>query len=710
MVILLGDFNAAVGKDTTSGCIGDCQPVGEPKTASQNGESLLMVASMNDLKVANTFFQHRSVHQFTHISNRASTRSRRRKVRVKRLHSVKDYILISAKFMSSVRDCRVYRSIPWDSDHLLLGMRMRLSLHAQLEQRPAQREYDTKLLEVPERSKEFCLQLQNRFDLLDEAQQSSQHEYTAFVESITETAKECLKPAAGGRRRTQYVISQRTMQLQEARRRAHARWMQSQTAAAKALRNQISRQADRAAQLDLQRHIDRQGIQARLLAQQRNMRGLSRAAKSMAGQLGAQPAPKAMRDASGKLQCGPSGVLAVLTAHFTDLLGGASELSSEVCNQLEADVFLFEQQHADTGDENDKWGECPTLAEVATCVKAMRTHAAPGEDLIDARVLKAGYVVLAWLHRIISAVWSSGKAPTEWKSAIIVALYKNKGAKDQPGNYRGISLLSIAGKVYATLIAKRVYAQTNEQLHEAQCGFRGGRGTIDAIFALRSLSQACSEKKKCMARAYIDFTKAYDCVNRQALWKVLRLYGVHSKLIALLDDLHSGTDAAVRMDGKLGSRFRVSSGVRQGCVIAPSLFNIFIDLVIKKALSRMPENCGIKIKSRSDDQSVLEGSFEYIVMLMYADDVVLMSHDPEELAYMLKAIDEVACEFGMKINASKTEIQIQDCDKELPLFNVSTGPVNIVDEFKYLGSWQQNGGSMDKEISVRRGRVFGVFL
>ena len=88
--------------------------------------------------------------------------------------------------------------------------------------------------------------------------------------------------------------------------------------------------------------------------------GLSRAAKSMAGQLGAQPAPKAMWDTSGKLQCGPSGVLAVLTAHFTDLLGGASELSSEVCNQLEADVFLFEQQHADTGDENDKWGECPT--------------------------------------------------------------------------------------------------------------------------------------------------------------------------------------------------------------------------------------------------------------------------------------------------------------------------------------------------------------
>jgi hypothetical protein len=229
------------------------------------------------------------------------------------------------------------------------------------------------------------------------------------------------------------------------------------------------------------------------------------------------------------------------------------------------------------------------------------------------------------------------------------------------------------------------------------------------MFTLRSIGAACGEFGKCMAKAYIDFTKAYDSINRHALWKALRAYGVHPKLIALLEDLHSDTFAAVRLAGKVGSRFRVSAGVRQGCVIAPTLFNVFIDVVVRKALTRMPENCGIKIQSQSNSQQD-RNSFEHVIMLMYADDLVLMSHDPAELAAMLRIIDEVAREYGMMINASKTEIQIHQCsDQSVFPVNISTGVVNIVGDFKYLGSWMAGNGSMNKEISVRRGRALGVF-
>ena len=708
IVIMLGDFNAAVGKDCSSGCIGKYQPESEPITASANGERLIRVAAMNNLKVANTFFQHRPHHQYTHVSNRASACSRRCRVKVKRLLSVKDYITISARHMSSVQDCRAYRGFTWDTDHVLVGMYMRLSLRAPQKQGAAHRDFDTTLLD------RFCIQLQNRFALLGDTEPtgaSSQQEYSNMAEALTEAARDCLKPNRGGgkvKRRGQFVLSQNTLKLLEARRKAHKVWLGSRSDAARRTRNKVSKQADRAVQLDLQRHTDLQAKEAQTLLMQRNLRGFMEATKRMAGHQKAKQSFPAMRDATGSMQYGPAQVMSIMTAHFNGLLGGATELSHEICNQMEADIFNFELQHKGGGDVMQPGGECPTLEEVTKCIAALRTHATPGEDQIDARMLKAGSVVCQWLHRVIVAVWESGKVPDDWKSAIIVALYKGKGPKDTAGNYRGISLLSIAGKVYATILARRLYKQTDEKLHEAQCGFRGGRGTVDAIFALRSLSQACSERRKCMARAYIDFTKAYDSINRHALWRALRLYGVHPKLIELLEDLHTDTFAAIRLGGKIGPRFKVLSGVRQGCVIAPTLFNIFIDLVMRKAISRMPGGCGVKIQTRAEGGAGV-GSFEYIVMLMYADDVVLMSHDPAELANMLRVVDVVASEFGMLINASKTEIQIHNFEGDLPPFNISTGSVTMANDFKYLGSWVQNDGSMDKEINVRRGRALGIF-
>ncbi len=182
-------------------------------------------------------------------------------------------------------------------------------------------------------------------------------------------------------------------------------------------------------------------------------------------------------------------------------------------------------------------------------IAALRNHAAPGEDLVDAQMLKAGPVAVEWLHRVVSSVGRSGRAPVTWKRAPIASIYKHQGAKDAPGNYRGISLLSIPGKVYASILLHRITSQVEGRHSEAQCGFRSNRGTADAIYVLRSLGAACGEFSMCLAKAYIELTKAYDSINRWALWKVLRLYNVSTKLIALLEDLHTGTTAAVRLDG-----------------------------------------------------------------------------------------------------------------------------------------------------------------
>ena len=310
--------------------------------------------------------------------------------------------------------------------------------------------------------------------------------------------------------------------------------------------------------------------------------------------------------------------------------------------------------------------------------------------------------------------------PIEWRRPLIVPVFK-KGDAKLPGNYRGISLLSIPGKVYALLLMRRVSAHVELQMHEAQCGFRPGRGTVDAMYTMRQILCKCERRGCAAAFAFVDLTKAYDSVNRAALWRVLKLYGVHPKLISLLEDLHQGTQAAVRLDRQIGTWFDVGCGVKQGCIIAPLLFNVFMDFLVRKAVSRMGE-CGITI-DMGGAPLPCEDNLVRLVQLLYADDLVLMSHDPEELAHMLVVLDGVMNAHGMRINAAKTEImlipalssrrqsQAHDVLQQSLSFQVQLagGVVHQVEEFKYLGSYLQKDGGCDRDVTARRGKTWGVF-
>ena len=101
-----------------------------------------------------------------------------------------------------------------------------------------------------------------------------------------------------------------------------------------------------------------------------------------------------------------------------------------------------------------------------------------------------------------------------------------------------------------------------------------------------------------MYLAFVDLSKAYDSIPRDTLWRVLHAYEVDEKLVQLLQDLHTGTRAAVKLAGGLSEWFDIKNGVRQGCVIAPLLFNVFFDCVVRSALAAMPEGCGVSLKTK----------------------------------------------------------------------------------------------------------------
>ena len=94
----------------------------------------------------------------------------------------------------------------------------------------------------------------------------------------------------------------------------------------------------------------------------------------------------------------------------------------------------------------------------------------------------------------IQSIWDQEKMPEDFHDALIVALYKYKGSTADCGNYWGISLLSIAGKIFARIILNRLIAVSEANLPEAQCGFRPGRGTVDMIFTVRQVQEKCLEQ------------------------------------------------------------------------------------------------------------------------------------------------------------------------------------------------------------------------
>ena len=189
------------------------------------------------------------------------------------------------------------------------------------------------------------------------------------------------------------------------------------------------------------------------------------------------------------------------------------------------------------------------------------------------------------MHVLCEKMFVDKQSPEEWSKAIIVPIYKSKD-KQECGNYRGISLLSIPSKVYTKILQQRIRKYVEESVSEEQAGFRKGRGTIDQLFVIRQLAEKYWEKNQTLFNNFIDFKQAFDSVWQKGLWQVLRNFGIPEDLIQLLEDLYRKTVSAVRIDGELTEWFKVTVGVRQGCNLSPYLFNLILEAMMMEALKK----------------------------------------------------------------------------------------------------------------------------
>ena len=361
------------------------------------------------------------------------------------------------------------------------------------------------------------------------------------------------------------------------------------------------------------------------------------------------------------------------------------------------------------------------MEEVKDAIASLKNTAA-GPCGIAAPILKyGGRVVVEWLHRVITATWTSATAPSEWKGSLFTFLYKGKGDKLDPDNYRGISLLSVCAKVYTQILLTRLRPILDPTLSESQCGFRKGRGCSDAHFCLRRLTELAHAHRAPLWVAFVDFRKAFDCVNRDALWAILASRGVPATLIALVRDLYTGCTGRVRVDNAISDPFPIGTGVRQGCALSPLLFSTFIDAVIRDALppdvtQQAGYQVGVELNGRLTQPSHPTNAARVhtltVADLLYADDAALIARSKTSLTLLLTRLQETAQRWGLTINLAKTKAMVfHPLSKTAPLpspIRLNGGSVHFVDSFLYLGSVWTPFGNLDNEVNRRAGAARGA--
>jgi hypothetical protein len=337
--------------------------------------------------------------------------------------------------------------------------------------------------------------------------------------------------------------------------------------------------------------------------------------------------------------------------------------------------------------ERDEWRENDaelldvefTEYEVKNEIMALSRGKACGLDGILPEMLKCGVdIVVPFLTKLFKKLFNDGIFPEQWSKAIIVPVFK-KGNVHNVDNYRGISLLSVVSKCYAKLLNRRLCLWLHDRniISECQAGFRKDYSPTDQIYNLYSIIQkTLTRKRRKLYVAFIDLRKAFDSVRHDILLDCLKKKGVSQKFFASIKAMYSSMLSCVRVNGELSDLFDCPVGVRQGCVLSPTLFSMFINYIAEQMASLGRH--GVQI---------LPGLME-IFILLFADDLALISTSPIGLQNQLNILHSCCEEMKMSVNIEKTKVMVFRKGGKLgkgECWYLANEKLEIVNRYCYLG-------------------------
>ena len=298
--------------------------------------------------------------------------------------------------------------------------------------------------------------------------------------------------------------------------------------------------------------------------------------------------------------------------------------------------------------------------EVRWALDSITTNKASGCDGITVelfQLLKDDAVKV--LHSVCQQIWKAHQWPQDWKRSVFIPIPKKGNAKGC-SNYHTIALISHSSKVMLKILQARLQKYINCKLPDVRVRFRKGRGTRDQIANIRWIIKKAREFQKNISFCFIDYAKAFDCVDHNKLWEILKEMEIPDHLTCLLRNLYAGQEATVRTGHGTTDCFQIGKGVRQGCILSPCLFNLYAEYIMRNA-GLDEAQAGIKIAGRN------------INNLIYADDTTLMAESEEELKSLLMKVKEGSEKVGLKLNIQKT-------------MTMASGPIT---------SWQVDGETVE---------------
>jgi hypothetical protein len=306
--------------------------------------------------------------------------------------------------------------------------------------------------------------------------------------------------------------------------------------------------------------------------------------------------------------------------------------------------------------------------------------------------------------KLLNEVFTTLKVPSIWLESIIVPIPK-KGNLHKVENYRGIAFMSCFAKLYNRLILNRLKPFFEKILAENLAGFREKRSCRDLIHILRRILEGAEIKNLSLVATFVDFQKAFDSIYRPFMWDVLRSYGVPVHMVSAIKLLYDGNSVKIKVPStkQLSEKLEVETGVLQGDTLAPYLFVIVMDYILKK--TRDP-NFGFLTHEEKGSRYRPRGK-KVIHDLAFADDIVLLDQNIPQAQAHLSALQNAAASSGLQISQSKTEYMVvKHVSNTDVAFSLNGQPLKKVDQFKYLGSFVPDS---KKDFYIRNNLAWSIF-